>query len=44
MKRLLEKADRCKCLALEDCGKVFLAQSTKKVEAGNGVVSKDSRF
>src|SRR5947207_267070 len=24
MKRLLEKADRCKCLALEDCGKVFL--------------------
>ena len=24
MKRLLEKADRCKCLDLEDCGKVFL--------------------
>jgi MerR family transcriptional regulator, redox-sensitive transcriptional activator SoxR len=30
MKRLLEKADRCKCLALEDCGKAFLVQSTKK--------------
>src|SRR5947209_15292316 len=27
MKRLLEKADRCKCLALEDCGKAFLVQS-----------------
>ena len=26
MKRLLEKADRCKCLDLEDCGKAFLAQ------------------
>jgi MerR family transcriptional regulator, redox-sensitive transcriptional activator SoxR len=25
MKRLLEKADRCKCVALEDCGKAFLA-------------------
>ena len=24
MKRLLENANRCKCLALEDCGKVFL--------------------
>ena len=24
MKRLLESADRCKCLHLEDCGKVFL--------------------
>src|SRR5260370_31311354 len=24
MKRLLKKADRCKCLDLEDCGKVFL--------------------
>ena len=24
MKRLLEKADRCTCLDLEDCGKVFL--------------------
>jgi MerR family redox-sensitive transcriptional activator SoxR len=23
MKRLLEKADRCKCLDLEDCGKVL---------------------
>jgi MerR family redox-sensitive transcriptional activator SoxR len=23
MKRLLEKADHCKCLDLEDCGKVF---------------------
>jgi MerR family transcriptional regulator, redox-sensitive transcriptional activator SoxR len=26
MKRLLEKADRCKCLDPEDCGKVFLAK------------------
>src|SRR5262249_19949212 len=24
MKRLLEKADRCRCLDLEDCGKVLL--------------------
>src|ERR1700704_3299875 len=24
MKRLLQKADRCKCLELEDCGKAFL--------------------
>ena len=24
MKRLLKNADRCKCLDLEDCGKVFL--------------------
>ena len=24
MKRLLEKADRCKCFNLEDCGKAFL--------------------
>src|SRR6266480_1636994 len=24
MKRLLEKADRCKCLKLEDCGRRFL--------------------
>lgn len=23
MKRLLQKADRCKCLRLEDCGKTF---------------------
>jgi MerR family redox-sensitive transcriptional activator SoxR len=23
MKRLLEKADRCKCLELEDCGRAF---------------------
>jgi MerR family redox-sensitive transcriptional activator SoxR len=30
MKRLLEKADRCKCLDLEDCGKAFLARPTKK--------------
>jgi len=29
MKRLLEKADRCKCLDLEDCGKAFLVPSTK---------------
>ena len=27
MKRLLQKADRCKCLDLEDCGKTFLAGS-----------------
>jgi MerR family transcriptional regulator, redox-sensitive transcriptional activator SoxR len=33
MKRLLENADRCKCFDLEDCGKVFLVQSTKKVLA-----------
>src|SRR5947208_6363806 len=25
MKRLLQKADRCKCLDLEDCGKTFLS-------------------
>ena len=31
MKRLLEKADRCKCLDLEDCGKAFLVQSTKRL-------------
>lgn len=31
MKRLLQKADHCKCLDLEDCGKAFLARSTKKV-------------
>lgn len=30
MKRLLEKADRCKCLDLEDCGKAFLARSVKE--------------
>ena len=24
MKRLLENADRCKCLELEDCGEIFL--------------------
>jgi MerR family transcriptional regulator, redox-sensitive transcriptional activator SoxR len=30
MKRLLEKADRCKCLDLEDCGKAFLAWPRKK--------------
>jgi MerR family redox-sensitive transcriptional activator SoxR len=34
MKGLLEKADRCKCLNLEDCGKVFLTESTKKHEGG----------
>jgi len=27
MKHLLEKADRCKCLDLEDCGKAFLKNS-----------------
>ena len=26
MKRLLEKADRCKCLNLEDCGKAFFKE------------------
>ena len=30
MKRLLEKADRCKCLDLEDCGKAFLAQRERQ--------------
>jgi len=29
MKRLLEKADRCKCLDLEDCGKAFRARHDK---------------
>jgi MerR family redox-sensitive transcriptional activator SoxR len=32
IKRLLEKADRCHCLNLEDCGSVFLARS--RDEAG----------
>jgi len=27
MKRLLEKADRCKCLDLEDCGKALLSRT-----------------
>jgi MerR family redox-sensitive transcriptional activator SoxR len=26
MKRLLEKADRCRCLSLEDCGKAFTTE------------------
>ena len=30
MKLLLQKADRCKCLDLEDCGRAFLARSVKK--------------
>ena len=30
MKRLLQKADRCKCLDLEDCGKAFLVHPAKK--------------
>jgi MerR family transcriptional regulator, redox-sensitive transcriptional activator SoxR len=30
MKLLLQKADRCKCLDLEDCGKVFLARPVRK--------------
>ena len=30
MKLLLQKADRCKCLDLEDCGNAFLARSVKK--------------
>jgi MerR family redox-sensitive transcriptional activator SoxR len=29
MKRLLEKADRCKCLDLEDCGKAFIREKLK---------------
>ena len=27
MKRLLEKVDRCRCLDLEDCGKIFARES-----------------
>ena len=30
IKRLLEKADRCKCLDLEDCGRVFLPHSRQE--------------
>ena len=30
MKLLLQKADRCKCLDLEDCGKALLARPVKK--------------
>jgi MerR family redox-sensitive transcriptional activator SoxR len=30
MKLLLQKADRCKCLDLDECGKAFLARSAKK--------------
>src|SRR5712691_9684498 len=30
IKRLLKKADRCKCLELEDCGRAFLSRSAKK--------------
>ena len=30
MKLLLQKADRCKCLDLDECGKAFLARSVKK--------------
>jgi MerR family transcriptional regulator, redox-sensitive transcriptional activator SoxR len=30
IKCLLQKADHCKCLDLEDCGKTFLTRSTKK--------------
>jgi hypothetical protein len=30
MKLLLQRADRCKCLDLEDCRKVFLGRSVKK--------------
>jgi MerR family transcriptional regulator, redox-sensitive transcriptional activator SoxR len=30
LKRLLQRADRCKCLDLEDCGKAILARSVKK--------------
>ena len=30
MKRLLEKADRCKCFELEDCGKCFLEKNRER--------------
>ncbi len=30
MKLLLQRADRCKCLDLEECGKAVLARSVKK--------------
>lgn len=30
MKRLLQRADRCKCLDLENCAEIFLARSAKK--------------
>src|SRR3979409_1034877 len=30
MKCLLEKADRCKCLDLEDCGSLFLVRSREE--------------
>jgi len=30
IKLLLQKADRCKCLALEDCGQTLRARSVKK--------------
>jgi MerR family redox-sensitive transcriptional activator SoxR len=40
MKRLLKKADRCKCLDLEDCGKAFLDKRSKD----NGVTSKHLIF
>jgi len=30
VKLLLQRADRSKCLDLEDCGKAFLARSVKK--------------
>ena len=30
IKRMLEKADRCKCLDLEDCGRAFVAHSRKE--------------
>ena len=30
MKLLLQKADRCKCIDLEECGKAFLARPVKK--------------
>jgi tRNA-Thr(GGU) m(6)t(6)A37 methyltransferase TsaA len=40
MKRLLEKADRCKCLDLEDCGKIFL----KKRSAANRSLDKMNSY
>jgi MerR family redox-sensitive transcriptional activator SoxR len=32
MKRLLEQADRCECLDLEDCGKFFLRSRKRTAE------------
>jgi len=37
MKRLLENADRCKCLDLEDCGKVFTREKAENLNGANGM-------